>query len=745
MESFSLDFLSSRTLWLAILPLAALLLVWWTYRRTYPPVGRSYHLILVLLRVAVVAVVGLLIFEPVLRVRRIRERPERVALLVDRSASMLLPSTGRGGAQAPSRLALAQRLISESAVSTGIKIFTFGGALTEVDSLLSESEPQVEDRTDLASALEALKQRGQPDWDRVYVLSDGRVNAGKDPLLVAEGLPQVEAIMAGGYPQRPDLALVSVEQIRPAFAGGEVELELSVAAGRPQESIDRGAQAPVCDFFLNDRKIAEKKIDLGNGGARFAAATVSLPAPEAASYWLRSVLRPIESEWTVINNERIMRLEVSKNKRNLLLVSNSPDWDFTFLQRALELNDDWQVESILLLQSRESGPLIRRRDSEGRFTPISLPDAGALEELELLLLHGRLDRYDTAFLRRIARRADSGGFALVFWPADDLKTANLPAALARYLPFKQAQVSLVQVKAPEVPSVIFTLDRYNILAGLGSGTAIDDLPPVQWVFRGVLFKSTVEVLGRAGRRFPAGEPAPALIVAQPEDGTRVATVLAQGLWRWHMLNQDTSESRDTRYYSLWEALSRWLTAGEKRAGLALEPVREVFHRGEPVALEGRLGSEREDTAKGDLRVEIFVWRENEEKGVDTVAAVTAETEGVDGSFTVQLGRLPPGFYNYEGILAGGRMQQKNAGVFAVESYSPEMAVIEPDSGVMARLAKETGGSFHDGLDGQISLLSGSTEESVAGSWRLSHNLWIYSLLIAFLSAEWILRRRKALP
>jgi len=742
--SFSLDFLSSRTLWLALLPLAALLVVLWTYRRTYPPLGRSYHLILVVLRVAVVIVLGLLIFEPVLQVARTVKRSERVALLVDRSASMLLPAGSAGGAQAPSRLDLARRLIDQSAADPGIEEFYFGADLTEADSSLSDSTAQVEERTDLASALEALTQRGRPAWDRIYLLSDGRVNAGRDPLLEAGGLPPVEAILAGEPPQRPDLALVSVEQIRPAFAGEEVELELSVALSTPQESSGRPAQTAVCDFFLDERKIAEKKIDLGGQEARFAAAAVSLPAPEAGSYWLRTAIRPLDGEWTEINNERITRLEVFKNKRKVLLVTNSPDWDFTFAQRVLEQNEDWQVESILLLQSRESGTLVRRRDSRGGFARAALPDAGALEEVELLLLHGRLDRLDAAFLRRIAGRAQSGGFALVFWPSDDLETADLPSALARYLPFRQLPVSLVQVKAQDVPSVIFSLDRYDILAGLGSGTVIGGLPPVQWIFREVPFKSTVEVLARTGRKFSAGGPAPALIAAQPEGGTRVATVLAQGLWRWHMLNQDAAESRDTRYYRLWEALSKWLTGGEKKTGLRLEPVREVFHRGEQVVFEGSLEGERTDSAQGGPEVEIIVWRENEKDDVDTAAVAKVAPRGPDGSFTVGLGRLVPGSYSYQGILAGGRMQQKSTGVFAVESYSPEMAVIELDSAALAGLAEKSGGVFHGVLHGRISLLSGSTEQPVAGSWRLSHNWWIYSLLIVFLAVEWILRRRKAL-
>jgi len=161
-------------------------------------------------------------------------------------------------------------------------------------------------------------------------------------------------------------------------------------------------------------------------------------------------------------------------------------------------------------------------------------------------------------------------------------------------------------------------------------------------------------------------------------------------------------------------------------------------------LEGRLEGEVEDTTKRSLEVEILVRRESEEKALDTVVVANAVPQGADGGFAVQLGILPPGFYKYEGILTGGRREQKSSGVFAVESYSPEMAVIEPDSAVLARLARKTGGRFYDPLNARVSLSIGSTMESVTGSSRMAHNVWVYSLLIALLSAEWFLRRRKAL-
>ncbi|OGG03635.1 MAG: hypothetical protein A3F83_14380 [Candidatus Glassbacteria bacterium RIFCSPLOWO2_12_FULL_58_11] len=732
-------------MWLALLPLAALLVVLWTYRKTYPPLSRPYHILLVVLRVTVVLLTGLLIFEPATVLSRDRERPERVALLLDRSASMLLPVSGRGGRSDTSRIEAAEKLVRENTKSAGLAVFTFGDELHRADSSQGQgAQPEVEDRTDLASALHELSSRSRESWDRVYVVSDGRINAGRDPLLESGGLPPVESVLAGEPPEAPDLALAGFELLRPVYEGGRVELELSVALAPGTAGAGTLPEAALCDFYLDSRKVAEKKISLGRTGAGFAGEEISFPAPPAGGYWLKAVLRPLEGEWTALNNERLIRLEVAKSRPTLLLVSNAPDWDYAFLRRAFELNAEWQVEGLIVLRGEQGGEVVRREDARGGYSAGRLPDDKKLAEVDFLLLHGRLNDYENSFLNHIAGRAQKGGLALVFWPAGEIKPDAFPAALLSWLPFVPGPAAAVLVRAPEGPSTINTLDRYNILAGLGGGAAFDNLPPVQWVYRGIALKSRAEVLARAGQR-SSGEPGAALLAAMPVGESRTAAVLGEGLWRWHMLSQDTPGGRDTRYYRLWEALAGWLMSGEKKSGLVFAPALSVFPRGAKVGFKGAFDTVGGDSATGRARVTVEVRRLGEAgQPMDTVAQSTLELDAGETNFSFILGRLRPGLYEFTGRVGKDGEELNKEGRFAVESYSPEMAAVAVDSTVLGALSASTGGRLTRLSDPALAIKTGTTTEPVTRTFRMSYDFWIYLLLAALLSTEWALRKRKAL-
>jgi len=745
LEGLSLEFQGARTWLLLGLPVIALMVVWWTYHRTYPPVERWYRWLLLTLRSAVVVLVGLLVFEPVLKVSRHLVRPERVAVLLDRSASMLLPADGRGGDGSPSRLDRMRELVHGAQGENRLSLFSFGAELKSLE-LPDSLEQGVEDRTNLATALDELRLRGAKDWDRIYVISDGCINAGADPVYSAEGLAPLEAVVVGAAPQVPDLGLSSLEQSRPAFAGGKIDLEFSVAVYLPESGDKNYPQGSVCDFFLDSRKIGEERIELGAGPARFVARTVSLPAPDAGVYWLRAIIRRLEGEWTTLNNERLIKVQVSRSKRKMLLVSNSPDWDFTFLRRLLSLNDDWDAGALLVLKSEDGRDFIRGQDSAGRFSVRSLPGPAELEDVELVLLHGELGRFGRSFLISLAERAKGGGFALVFWPAGELNTGKLPEELSGYLPFSDRQATLVQLKAPDVPSVLFTLDRYNILTGLGQGSQFADLPPVEWVYRSLPLKYSVAVLARTGGSAAPGgqaeEKGEVLLTAYPVGGTHVATVLAQGLWRWHMLSQDASDRRDKRYHRFWEALTEWLLSGEKGEELVLRPRRNVFQRGEKVVLEGAVAV-KEAAGQQKDSITVTVWKENEKGERDTVTLVSLRPE--EGRLSAEPGLLPPGVYSYQGILHSADSPQIAGGVFAVEGYSPEMALVAPDTSILARLARTSGGKIDADLTGQAQITAGDKEEIVGTSSRLAFSVLIYFFLIFLLAAEWTLRKIKALP
>ena len=176
----------------------------------------------------------------------------------------------------------------------------------------------------------------------------------------------------------------------------------------------------------------------------------------------------------------------------------------------------------------------------------------------------------------------------------------------------------------------------------------------------------------------------------------------------------------------------------------IKPSRNVFQLGQKVTLEAEVQIEGTDTTQAGNPVTVTVLRHREGRAVDTVMVTAFEPPEGKRRFTVELGRFAPDIYTYKGVLHAGGSVYVSSGQFAVENYSPEMAVVEPDSASIARLARASGGRLTPLSPTGEQIKAGTTSEVVIRAYKLHHNLWIYILLIAFLSAEWALRRRKAL-
>ena len=718
----------------ALLILAVVLVVWWTYRRTYPPLPGGYRLLLAGIRTVVVILTGVLVFEPLLVSGGERSRAERVALLVDRSASMLLPVSSLPG-DTTSRLAAAQAILGDSQDSI-IKRYSFGRGLAELDKLDELSAGRSDDRTDLAGALERLFSSPGSNWDRVVLVGDGRVNAGGDPLGVLPVGVRVDAVLMGDSPPPGEISLAGVEQLAPAYEDGEVELELTLArgAGGP-----RNSGPAMVDIFLDGRKVAERRVELAGAGAGMVSSRVSFDSPEAGGYWLEAEIRDGNEQWTALDNRRLLRLDVRKSKRTFLLISNSPDWDLTFTARALSANEDWNVETILVLGGSSGRTNIRRRSGDGKYGPGSLPTAEELTGSSLVLLHGELNRFGRNLLDRLAPRMAAGEFALVLWPAGAFDPRALPPGINRVLPLAPGAGTMVPQEAPQTPAGLYTTGRYGVLNALGGGGEIDGLPPVMTVYRGLQLSRQAEILARAGSRGPMAGDGPPVLAVAPSGGVRTAIVAAQGLWRWHMQRQSGSPEEAALYGRMWQELAEWLSSAGKRSPLTLEPERYVFGRGEPLRFSGMLAGDGD----GETQINVALWRVDSTGAPDTLA-VRAVTAGSD-IFSLELGSLPPGRYSYGAVAMVGAETLTTGGELAVEQYSAEFADPRPDSTLFAALVSQSGGRLvRPDQAAEVLAREPSVTETVLSSTGLARLNWLYWLIVALLAAEWALRRRKAL-
>lgn len=727
-----------RSPWLWCLPLALAALTLWSYRRTWPPAGFRFRLLLISIRLIVVFIAAWLIFQPAVSIVSRSERRERVAVLLDRSASMLLPASASGGPDSLSRLSRAAALLDGLSSDTLSTVFTFGGSVQRLSGSadFNPAGTDVSGRTDLSAALREITAPGMPRWDRICVVSDGVVNSGGALAIPGGGLPPVDIYIPAEMPSSPDLALATLKQTRPAYEGEPVQLELSVAVDIPHGSpAPEPGTALLIDLHVDGRKAGELRLGPGDFSGRFIGGRAELPPLPEGQHILQAVLRPLGNEWTLRNNERLLLLDVARGRRAMLLVTGSADWDFSFLRRILSSGGDWSVSSLAALGGEQRA--LRGIDPEGRISAGHYPDDSELDKIELAALHGNLARLDRAFLQRLAARAARGGIALVIWPGAAFNPGLMPEGLAVYLPFAKIPPSLNSFKASDRPCRLLDASRSGIAFEPGE----TQLPPVELVFDSPELAPDAIVLAAlssTGAGSPGGAP---LVAVRSRNGVRSATVLASGLWRWHMLSQDTAPDKDTRYETFWQNLAGWLTGGERRKGLTLRPERGVFSLGDDIVFSASGGGDERDT----LTLKLTIARQPENPGgnLDTLVVLESPPPPPGETRHLAVPVLPPGIYRWSAAPVSAETVSYG-GLFAVENYSPEMAVVRPDTASLALLSRSSGGKMLLGDAPDEMFREGTASQRTMHRFIPARLTWLYFSLIALLAAEWVLRRRKSL-
>lgn len=229
------------------------------------------------------------------------------------------------------------------------------------------------------------------------------------------------------------------------------------------------------------------------------------------------------------------------------------------------------------------------------------------------------------------------------------------------------------------------------VAGALAGMPVESLPPA--VALASLPMAEGDWVGLSAQAARRGAVRPVL-TGGIREGRRHVTVGAEGLWRWAFRGGVSEQA----YRALFGAAVDWLLAAPDSARGRARPVQAVAPRGRPVvfAWTGAGGAEpvpiRLTPGAGPSR---------------------QDTLRFDGSGRAHLA-LPPGQYRY--ALEGG-----GEGMFVVDDWSAEW------------------------FPAPVTLAAREAATLPAVRRRgLRDRLWIFGLLVAALSTEWFVRRRRGL-
>jgi uncharacterized membrane protein len=777
-----------------------LALLAWSYRlaRTrpdHPSRSLGFRLLCAALKALAIVVLAFSLLEPLITEQRAKPGANLFALVADNSQGLQIHDAGdsrsRGEFLARSLDPATAPWINTLDEGFQLRRFLFDSRLQNVRDF--SSLDFAGRASAIGSSLQNLRERfqGRP-LAGVLLFTDGNATDIPGPLPDLAGLPPVYPVVIGKSDAIRDVALQRVAVTQSAFEDAPVSAQVEAAAAG-------FGNAPLVARITDrgGRTVTETNLTPAprTGDAPATARLQWRPEQPGVSFYqvragtaedIQRGLNPTNSpEATLANNSRIIAVDRGRGPYRILYVAGRPNWEFKFLNRAAQQDDQLNLVGLIRIARREPKFDFRGRAGETG-NPLFRGFGDQARETT--------ERYDQPVLTRLNTRDSTelaGGFPrtaeeLYAYHAviiDDLEAAFFSPAQATLLQkfvsergggflmlggmesFNHGEyqrtpigemlpVHLDRPDAANPPGAVkFSLSREGFLqswarlrdnepaeqARLADMPAFDVLNPVRDV------KPAASVIATATDA--NGKEHPALAIQRFGKG-RTGALMVGDLWRWGMKDAESHADMD----KAWRQLLRWLvTDVPNRVDITSEPqpsdpngavrlqVRARDEKFEPLdnaAVVIDVETVQFDTAAGttNLPIRITASPSPDEPGLYEATFVPRATAGFKATTTVT---------NALGAPAGTAETGWSTDLAAEEFKS-----LVPNLPLLQEIARRTGGRLV--TPDELPALAKELPSNPAPVMEtITRPLWntpaFFTLALAALLTEWGLRRWKGLP
>jgi uncharacterized membrane protein len=774
----------------------AILVLGWSYRSS---AGQPFRWVCLGLKTLGIAALALCLLEPLWLGQRARPGANLFAVLADNSQGLQVHDRGESSSRGDALRKLLDPQISpwqsSLAATFDVRRYLFD---TRLQATKDFTELKFDGRsTALASALRTVGERfqGRP-LAGVLLLTDGNAtDLANGALPDLRGLPPVYPVVMGRRDAVHDIAVQQVAVNQTSFEDAPVTLQADVVAagykGRPVVAriVDR-----------TGKTVQEQTADARADGESIAFRFQMKPEQPGLSFYQVRVSTPAEAprpdapqparteEATLANNSRVFAVDRGQGPFRVLYVSGRPNWEFKFLNRAVQGDEQVQLVALIRVAKREpkfdfrgragetSNPLFRGFGNQApedvqRYDQPVLVRLNTRDEVELRAgfprtaeeLYGYhaviLDDLEAEFFgpdqaqllqKFVSERG--GGLLMLGGMESFFEGKYLRTPIGDMLPVYLDHNDGGPAEAPSGP-VHFQLAREGWLQAWArlrdnesdERARLDGMPPFEVFNRVRALKPGASVI--ASVRDAKGTEMPALAVQRFGRG-RTGALMVGDMWRWGMKDAAAHADMDRS----WRQLVRWLIA---------DVPNRVDATVEPIAAD----------ANGTVRVQVRVRDEKFQPVDDAIVTVDIEPVVFDGTTgaagaPLKLEAEPalsePGVYQvsyvprqtggYRAVAsvknnAGADLGRAEAG-WSTDLAAEEFRSLTPNHALLEDIARKTGGQIvaADELDKFVRRLP-ELRAPVMETWSYPawHTPLMFGFALACLLAEWGLRRWKGMP
>jgi uncharacterized membrane protein len=766
-----------------------LLLLFWGYRRL--PGGRL-RWICATLKALGVAALGLCLLEPTWLGQRARPGANLLAIVADNTQSLQVNDPGQRASRGEvlRELLDPQKRSWQASLEDNFEVRRFS-----FDSRLQSAKEFTELNFDgrssgLGSALRTLKERfgGRP-LAGIVLLTDGNATDARGIPQDMEGLPPVYPVVIGGSEPIRDIALQETRVTQAVFEDAPVQVQADVTA--------TGYQGDTVVAQLLDpsgKKVAEQVLSARRETDRLTFRFHLRPDKPGLCFYRIRVGTKAEmtatadtqktKEATLANNAQVMVVDRRRGPYRVLYVAGRPNWEFKFLNRALQEDQEIELVGLIRAANREpkfnflgragetSNPLFRGFDAQGqeeveRYDQPVLVRLNTRDEFELRSgfpskpedlysyhavilddLEAGFFSPDQALLLQKFVSERGGGFLMLGGMESFQQGKYQRTPIGDMLP-----VYLDRAEAAHPPGPLrLDLTREGMLqpwARLRDNEAdersrLADMPALQVLNRIREVKPGASVVATV--KDEAGHSYPALVVQRFGRG-RSAALTVGDVWRWGFRDAEAHRDMD----KAWRQWVRSLIADvPNRVELAIEPAPN--EAAGTVQLQVRVRDAKfhpVDDAAVSLEIQPVLM---EEVGAATnVLRFKAEASSREaGLYQASFFPRLSGGYRVTAIVMDtvGTAIGRAEGGWSTDLAAEEFKTLTPNLALLETLATKTGGevvSANRLEEFALSLPHRQAPVMDAWSFPVWHTPAMFVVALSCLLAEWGLRRWKGVP
>jgi hypothetical protein len=709
------------SVWIFLLfALSSLLLAFYFYRHTIPPLPLSKRIFLTALRSVSLLIILLILFEPILSLVSTKTKKPTIAVIIDNTQSLTVSEKNTHHLEKLKQF-LKSNQIDNSFQKVDVQYYSFSSHLSSYQNFSYNSLKMSGEITDISASFSELKDKiKNENCQGAILISDGDYNVGKNPVYEAEklGIP-IYSIGVGDTTDQKDVMILKVQTNNIAYAETRVPVDVTVRWS--------GCKNENAEVVLNEgQNILDRKIITLAEGTNETQLKMFYESKEEGTHKLTVSVSKISGELTEKNNYKSFFIKVLKSKLQVLLIAGAPSPDVSTISQTL--SEDENINLTRFIQ-KAAGEYYERRFTQS-----------LLDSADCFILIGYPNSATSANVLNQIRNIIEQNLKPVLFIGSKNLDYNKLEVLKPYLPFSWSVNNSTEISIfATIPDKI---QKYPLIYSEGN-TPIEAwlrLPPIYKTSTQFKSKPESDVLANVKTQsINLNEP---LILTRNISRQKSLAITGYGIWRWRMLVQDNPQAEKLLYTFLTNSI-RWLTTKEDEKNVKVTPAKESFTTADAVEFTGQVYDDQyRQVDNAEVKVELVSEGRKSELVLGFVGS---------GLYEGNINGLPEGDYTYAAkAIADGRVLGEDKGKITIGKMNIEFLDTKMNKQLLEQIAYKTGGTYAS-IENADTILSSITKrkfgiQEITTVKEIEIWNWEYAagLLILLLALEWFIRKRSGM-